>query len=277
MIRLEHVTRLFFRGTVNEVRALDDVDLAVEPGEFVSIIGSNGAGKSTLLKAIAGEVRVHSGRIVVDDVDVTRTPEHVRARHVARIAQDPMASTAAGMSVEENLAMAAKRASARGLGTAVTRERRIEFHKVLMELELGLENRLPVRVGQLSGGQRQALALVMATLGRPQVLLLDEHTAALDPKTARQVMEITNRVVTNRALTTLMVTHNMEHAIQWGTRLIMMSAGRIVLDIPAAEKRRLTIPRLIELFHRRAGETFALDRSLLVEEPTAEALATTAV
>ena len=267
MIELQDVTKCFFRGTANEIVALDHVTLAVQSGEFVTLIGSNGAGKSTLLKCIAGEHRVDACRIIINGIDVTRMPEHRRARFIGRIAQDPLSSTAPMMSIEENLAMAAKRGQPRGLALAVTAQKRAWFRQLLLELELGLEERLAVRVGTLSGGQRQALALLMATLGDPLVLLLDEHTAALDPKTARQVMAITHRIVTRRSLTTLMVTHNMEQAIRWGNRLIMMGGGRIILDIAGEEKQRLTVPELVEQFHRRTGEIFADDRALLAEDP----------
>lgn len=266
MLELQAICKRYFRGTPNEVVALDNVDLSVTPGDFVSVIGSNGAGKSTMLKVVAGEVRPDAGRIIANNADITGLPEHARARMIGRINQDPLASTAARMSIEENLAMAARRGQARGLGNAVNKERRHHFKQLLAELELGLEQRLSALVGTLSGGQRQALALVMATLGNPLLLLLDEHTAALDPRTARQVMEITGRVIANHGLTSIMVTHNMEHAIQWGNRLIMMSTGRIVLDIVGPEKQALTVPELIERFQRRAGEAFASDRALLVEE-----------
>jgi putative ABC transport system ATP-binding protein len=265
MLELAGVTRRFFSGTANEVTALDGLSLAVPAGDFVTLIGPNGAGKSTLLKAIAGVVAVDAGRVVLDGQDVTGSPEHVRARLVGRVDQDPLGSTAPMMSIEENLAMADRRGERRGLGIAVTAARRGRFRELLAELELGLEGRLRVRVGTLSGGQRQALALVMATMGEPRLLLLDEHTASLDPRVARQVMEITDRIVARRRLTTLMVTHNMEQALRWGSRLIMMSAGRVVLDLGAPEKQGLGVADLVERFHRKTGELFAEDRALLAE------------
>jgi putative ABC transport system ATP-binding protein len=265
VVQVVGLRKAFFRGTATEVTALDGVDLAVPPGDFVTLIGPNGAGKSTLLRAISGVVAVDAGRVVLDGTDVTRVPEHRRARHIGRVDQDPLGSTAPVMSIEENLAMAARRGQPRGLAIAVTAARRALFRDLVAELDLGLEGRLGVRVGTLSGGQRQALALVMATMGEPRVLLLDEHTASLDPRVGRQVMEITDRLVGRRRLTTLMVTHNMEQAIRWGNRLVMMSAGRIVLDIAGAEKHGLTVAGLVERFHRRTGEVFAEDRALLGE------------
>jgi putative ABC transport system ATP-binding protein len=265
MVEVVGVSKAFFRWTPTEVKALDDLHLAVPPGDFVTLIGPNGAGKSTLLRAISGVVAVDAGRVVLSGTDVTRTPEHRRARFIGRVDQDPLGSTAPMMSIEENLAMAARRGQPRGLGIAVTPARRAWFRELLAELDLGLEGRLAVRVGTLSGGQRQALALVMATMGAPPVLLLDEHTASLDPRVGRQVMEITHRLVARRRLTTLMVTHNMEQAIRWGNRLVMMSAGRVVLDIGGAEKQGVGVGELVERFHRRTGEVFAEDRALLAE------------
>ena len=267
MVELTGLTRRFFPGTANEVTALDGLDLRVPPGDFVTLIGPNGAGKSTLLKAISGVVSLDAGRVVLDGRDVTGIPEHRRARLIGRIDQDPLGSTAPMMTLEENLAMAAKRGQRRGLATAVTAPKRAWFRELLAELALGLEDRLDVRVGTLSGGQRQALALVMATMGEPRLLLLDEHTASLDPRVAPQVMAITDRIVSRRRLTTLMVTHNMEQALRWGSRLVMMSAGRVVLDLGAAEKRGLGVVDLVERFHRRTGELFAEDRALLVPPP----------
>jgi putative ABC transport system ATP-binding protein len=267
MVELTGLTRRFFPGTANEVTALDTLDLRVPAGDFVTLIGPNGAGKSTLLKAISGVVPLDAGRVVLDGRDVTGLPEHRRARLIGRIDQDPMGSTAPLMSLEENLAMAAKRGQPRGLATAVTGPRRAWFRELLAELDLGLEDRLGVRVGTLSGGQRQALALVMATMGEPRLLLLDEHTASLDPRVAPQVMEITHRIVSRRRLTTLMVTHNMEQALRWGNRLVMMSAGRVVLDLGAADKQGLGVVDLVERFQRRTGELFAEDRALLAPPP----------
>lgn len=263
MIKLERLTRYFLPNTPNEVKALDDLSLEVHEGDFITVIGSNGAGKSTLLKAIAGVVAVDEGRIEIDGRDVTRLPEHRRAGEIGRVDQDPMASTASLLTVEENLAMAEMRGRPRLLARAVTVPRRARFREALAEVGLGLEDRLQVRVGTLSGGQRQALALVMATTARPKLLLLDEHTAALDPRTARTVMEITNSLVMRHRLTTLMVTHNMEQAIRWGNRLIMMHRGRVVMDIAGEEKTRLTVPELIEKFGRVSGSIFDDDRALL--------------
>ena len=263
MIKLERLTRYFLPNTPNEVKALDDLSLEVHEGDFITVIGSNGAGKSTLLKAIAGVVAVDEGRIEIDGRDVTRLPEHRRAGEIGRVDQDPMASTASLLTVEENLAMAEMRGRPRLLARAVTAPRRARFRETLVEVKLGLEDRLQVRVGTLSGGQRQALALVMATAARPKLLLLDEHTAALDPSTARTVMEITNSLVTRHRLTTLMVTHNMDQAIRWGNRLIMMHRGRVVMDIAGQEKTRLTVPELIEKFGQVSGSVFDDDRALL--------------
>jgi putative ABC transport system ATP-binding protein len=267
MVELTGLTRRFFPGTANEVTALDALDLRVPAGDFVTLIGPNGAGKSTLLKAISGVVSLDAGRVVLDGREVTGIPEHRRARLIGRIDQDPLGSTAPMMTLEENLAMAAKRGQPRGLATAVTAAKRAWFRDLLAELGLGLEDRLGVRVGTLSGGQRQALALVMATMGEPRLLLLDEHTASLDPRVAPQVMAITDRIVSRRRLTTLMVTHNMEQALRWGNRLVMMSAGRVVLDLGAADKQGLGVVDLIERFHRRTGELFAEDRALLAPPP----------
>jgi putative ABC transport system ATP-binding protein len=271
MVELTGLTRRFFPGTANAVTALDALDLRVPAGDFVTLIGPNGAGKSTLLKAISGAVTLDGGRVVLDGRDVTDTPEHRRARLIGRVDQDPLGSTAPMMTLEENLAMAAKRGQPRGLATAVTGPKRAWFRELLAELGLGLEGRLGIRVGTLSGGQRQALALVMATMGEPRLLLLDEHTASLDPRVARQVMEITDRIVSRRRLTTLMVTHNMEQALRWGSRLVMMSAGRVVLDLGPADKQGLGVADLVERFHRRTGELFAEDRALLVPPPAGPA------
>lgn len=263
MIKLNDINKYFFTGTLNEVKALDNVNLQVDQGDFITVIGSNGAGKSTLLKAIAGVISVDTGTIEIDGRNVTNLPEHKRARDIGRIDQDPMASTAADLSIEENLAIAYLRGQKRGLGRAVTSQRAEIFRESLKNIGLGLEDRLKVPVGTLSGGQRQALALVMATLSRPKLLLLDEHTAALDPKAAKLVMEITERLVHRYQLTTLMITHNMEQAIRYGNRLIMMHRGRIILDIGAIEKTKLTVPELVTRFTNSSGSTFDDDRVLL--------------
>ena len=263
MIRLTGVTKRFFAGTPNEVNALDDLNLCVPPGEFVTVIGSNGAGKSTLLNAIAGLVEVDAGRVELDGTDVTNWPVYRRAQFIGRIDQNPLASTAAAMTVAENLAMAFMRGRRRGLARAVTAPREKVFREALAGVGMGLEHRLDVPVRTLSGGQRQALALVMATLVQPKLLLLDEHTAALDPQAARLVLAITERVVTTHGLTTLMVTHNMEQAIRYGSRLIMMHRGRIILDVGQDEKRRLTVRDLVARFVATSGDSFDDDRVLL--------------
>lgn len=263
MLAIEKARKGFASGGDAVVTALDEVSLVLEPGAFVTVIGSNGAGKSTLLKAVAGLVMLDSGRVVLDGQDITRAPAHARARLIGRIAQDPHESTCAIMTIEENLAIAAKRGQRRGLSLAVTAAARERFRAVLADVGLGLEARLGTRVGTLSGGQRQALALLMATLARPRLLLLDEHLASLDPKTAAAVMGLTGRLVAAGRLTTLMVTHNMQDAIRWGDRLIMMHEGRIVLDLRDEEKLSLTVQGLVERFHAVSRTGFATDRALL--------------
>jgi len=263
VIRLENVTKAFFAGTPNEVLALNDLSVHINPGDFVTIIGSNGAGKSTFLKVIAGVENVDRGRIILDGKDITSTPDYVRAKEIGRIDQDPLASTASEMTIEENLAMAFKRGQKRGLQIALTKNKRQYFRQLLAPLGLGLEDRLDVPVRTLSGGQRQALALVMATVGEPKLLLLDEHTAALDPKTARQIMELTADMVESKGLTTLMITHNMEQALKYGNRLIMMHRGEIILDLGQREKATLTVPQLIAKFTEASGSVFDDDRVLL--------------
>ncbi|MBL8702912.1 MAG: ATP-binding cassette domain-containing protein [Alphaproteobacteria bacterium] len=263
MLAIEKARKRFASGDDAVVTALDDVSLELEPGAFVTVIGSNGAGKSTLLKSVAGLLMLDSGRIALDGQDITRAPAHARARLIGRIAQDPHESTCSVMTIEENLAIAAKRGQHRGLSLAVTAAARDRFRAALADVGLGLEARLAARVGTLSGGQRQALALLMATLARPRLLLLDEHLASLDPKTAEAVMGLTGRLVAAGRLTTLMVTHNMQDAIRWGDRLIMMHEGRIVLDLRGAEKGALTVPGLIERFHGVSRGGFATDRALL--------------
>lgn len=263
MIKLAGIVKYFYTNTPNEIKALDNINLEVAPGDFVTLIGSNGAGKSTLLKAIAGVLPIDSGYIEIGGRDVTAFPEYKRALDIGRIDQDPMASTAADLSIEENLAMAYMRGQRRGLIRAITGNRVKKFRTALQDIGLGLEDRLQVPVGTLSGGQRQALALVMATIARPRLLLLDEHTAALDPKAARLVMDITRRIVSRHKLTTLMITHNMEHALRFGTRLIMMHRGRIILDLGPEEKANLTVTDLIAKFASSSGEVFVDDRTLL--------------
>ena len=263
MIRLEQVSHRFFPGTANEVLALDAISLTLPAGQWVTLVGSNGAGKSTLLRTVAGQVIPEAGRIWLDGREVTTWPDYRRARLVGQIDQNPLVSTAPLLTIEENLALAYLRGRPRGLARAVTAQRRAVFHAALRAVGMGLEERLTSRVGNLSGGQRQALALVMATLAQPRLLLLDEHTAALDPKAAALVIAITDRLVRAHNLTTLMVTHNMEQAIRWGDRLLMMHRGRIVLDLAGPEKSGLTVRELVDKFHAASGTQFAEDRTLL--------------
>ncbi len=254
MLIVKDVKKTFFPGSVNEKKALQGVDLTLEDGDFVTVIGSNGAGKSTLLNAIAGVFPVDQGSIEIDGVDITNMPEHERARYIGRVFQDPMKGTAANMMIEENLAMASRRGRRLGLSWSSKPEMDARFREMLRELDLGLEDRMTAHVGLLSGGQRQAVTLLMATLVRPHLLLLDEHTAALDPKTAEKVLGLTVRLVETHRLTTLMITHNMRDALRFGNRLIMMHAGRIVVDVRGEEKKSLTVPDLLALFEKGAGE-----------------------
>ena len=264
MIRVENLAVTFGRGTPLEKRALDGVDIAIEAGEFVSVIGSNGAGKSTLLSAIAGDVAASAGRILIDDVDVTRQSTARRSGKVARVFQDPLAGSCGQLTVEENLALAVARGSNRGLGHALTAERRALFRERVSALGLGLEGRLSDRMALLSGGQRQALALVMATLARSSVLLLDEHTAALDPGMAEFVVDLTRRTVAEHKQTTMMVTHSMRQALDLGTRTIMLHEGRVVLDVKGEERAGLTVGALVAMFRRQRGQIID-DDSLLIE------------
>jgi len=263
VLRLTDIRKTYGRGTPTEVTALAGVNVDVPAGQFVTLIGSNGAGKSTLLKTVLGLVTPDAGRVELGGRDVTREPVHARAREVGRIAQDPHESTCAGMTIEENLAMAARRGQPRGLRRAVTEARRVELRHCLADVGLGLEDRLGVRVGTLSGGQRQALALLMATLGWPKVLLLDEHLASLDPRAAEAVMRLTARLVAEHRLTTLMVTHNMHDAMRWGSRLLMMHEGRVILDVAGDFKARLTAESLVAKFYEASGAELAIDRMLL--------------
>lgn len=249
MLELIGLYKTFNPGTVNEKRAINGLNLTLEDGDFVTIIGGNGAGKSTTLNLIAGAIPADQGTIRLDGVDLTRLPEHKRAKYLGRVFQDPMMGTAATMGIEENLALASRRGKSRGLRRGITNQERELFREKLAALDLGLENRMTSRVGLLSGGQRQALTLLMATLNRPQLLLLDEHTAALDPKTADNVLHLTEEIVARDHLTTLMVTHNMRNAIQYGNRLIMMDAGRIVVDVRGEEKKNLSVRDLLEKFN----------------------------
>ena len=263
MLEIKNLRKVFGAGTVNEKVALDGVDLTLEDGDFVTVIGGNGAGKSTLLNAVAGVWQVDSGSISIDGVDVTHLPEHKRAKYIGRVFQDPMMGTAATMQIEENLALAARRGRARGLKPGITKAEREQYSEMLKILDLGLEDRLTGKVGLLSGGQRQALTLLMATLRKPKLLLLDEHTAALDPKTAQKVLDATERVVQRDHLTTLMITHNMRDAIAHGNRLIMMYEGRIVISVSGEEKKKLTVEQLLREFSRASGSDEADDKLLL--------------
>ena len=253
MLSAKNIHKTFFPGSVNEKKALRGVDLTLEDGDFATVIGSNGAGKSTFLNAIAGVFPIDQGSIEIDGVDVTRMPEHERAKYIGRVFQDPMKGTAANMMIEENLAMASRRGRRQGLSWSSQPEMNVKFKALLAELDLGLEERMSAHVGLLSGGQRQAVTLLMATLVRPHLLLLDEHTAALDPKTAEKVLAITDKIVTAHQLTTLMITHNMRDALRFGNRLIMMHAGRIVVDVKGEEKKNLTVPDLLAMFEKGAG------------------------
>ena len=263
MLDIVNVKKTFNQKTVNERTALDSVNLHLDEEDFVTVIGGNGAGKSTLLNAVAGVWPVDSGSIVIDGMDVTDMPEHRRAAVLGRVFQDPMMGTAATMQIEENLALAARRGQRRTLKSGITREERDIYRSQLAELGLGLEDRMTAKVGLLSGGQRQALTLLMATLKKPKLLLLDEHTAALDPRTAAKVLELSEQIVTGNRLMTLMVTHNMRDAIRYGNRLIMMNEGRVILDISGDEKKHLTVEMLMNAFTEASGEAFANDRILL--------------
>lgn len=262
-LALRAVTKYFFRGTPNAVKALDGVDLAVAAGDFVTIIGSNGAGKSTLIKAVAGLAVPDEGKVEFEGRNITREPVYRRAAAIGRIAQDPAESTCAVLTIEENLALAEKRGRRRGLGIAVTEAARARYRAALAPIGLGLENRLATRIGTLSGGQRQTLALLMATISGSRLLLLDEHLAALDPKTAEIVMALTGRLVAEQKLTTLMITHNMQDAIRWGNRLLMMHAGRIIFDVSGEAKAALTVPALVAKFHEASHGDLTDDRVLL--------------
>ncbi|MGJ0204061.1 ATP-binding cassette domain-containing protein [Leucobacter sp. gxy201] len=262
MLTIDHIQKTFFAGTVNERRALTGVTLSLAEGDFVTVIGSNGAGKSTLLNAISGRYTVDSGTIEIDGNRVNRLKEYQRAKYVGRVFQDPMAGTAPELTIEQNLALAVRRGKPRGLGPALTKAQRERFRDELKSLELGLENRLTAKVGLLSGGQRQALSLLMAGFTHPSILLLDEHTAALDPQRAALVTELTDRIVSQGRLTTLMVTHNMEQALRLGNRLIMMHEGNIVFQATAEEKQQLTVPGLLAEFAKIKGAQLD-DRAML--------------
>ena len=263
MLKLEHLYKTFNPGTINQTVALSDLSLHLNPGDFVTVIGGNGAGKSTMLNAIAGVWAVDSGRIILDGQDVTALPEHKRAKLIGRVFQDPMMGTAPNMQLEENLALAMRRGQRRGLGWGVTKAEREVYREKLKTLNLGLEDRMTVKVGLLSGGQRQALTLLMASLQKPKLLLLDEHTAALDPATAAKVLDLSDRIVAENQLTALMITHNMTDAIKHGNRLIMMNEGKIILDISGEEKKKLTKQMLMDKFAEVAGTQVESDQVLL--------------
>ncbi len=266
MLVIKNVHKTFNPGTVNEKKALKGVDLVLNEGDFVTVIGGNGAGKSTMLNMIAGVYPVDCGTITIDGADVTKLPEYKRAKYIGRVFQDPMTGTAADMQIVENLALAARRGQRRGLKFGVTRREKEEFAEILKELDLGLETRLTSKVGLLSGGQRQAITLLMATLKKPKLLLLDEHTAALDPKTAKKVLDLTEKIVEKDNLTTIMITHNMKDAINIGNRLIMMNDGKIIYDVSGEEKKKLTTANLLAKFKVTSGEDFDNDRILLSTE-----------
>ena len=263
MLKIENVYKTFNPGTVNEKVALQGLNLHLKEGDFVTVIGGNGAGKSTMLNAVTGVFGVDSGKVLIDGVDVTHLPEYKRAEYIGRVFQDPMMGTAATMQIEENLALAARRGKPRTLRIGITKAEREEYMEKLKILDLGLEDRMTAKVGLLSGGQRQALTLLMATLQKPKLLLLDEHTAALDPKTAAKVLDATQRIVEKDHLTTLMITHNMRDAIAYGNRLIMMYNGHIVVDVSGEEKKNLTVEQLLNLFSQASGSDEVDDKLVL--------------
>ncbi len=263
MLELDNITKVFHAGTVNEKVALQGLSLKLEDGEFVTVIGGNGAGKSTMQNIISGVFRPDEGRVLLDGVDVTALPEYKRARYLGRVFQDPAMGTAGDMQIEENLALAHRRGKRRTLRPGITGREREEYRRLLAELGLGLEDRMAVKAGLLSGGQRQALTLLMASLSCPKLLLLDEHTAALDPKTAAKVLELTDRIVRENHLTTLMITHNMRDAIAYGNRLIMLHEGRVAVDVSGERKKNLTVEDLLALFTQASGACFASDRAML--------------
>ena len=263
MLEIQNIHKTFNPGTINEKVALNGVNLNLNPGDFVTIIGGNGAGKSTTLNAIAGVWSVDEGKIIIDGVDITKLSEHKRALYLGRVFQDPMTGTAATMSIDENMAIAARRGERRGLGWGITKKERERYKEALKELDLGLEDRLSSKVGLLSGGQRQAITLLMASLKKPKLLLLDEHTAALDPKTAAKVLAISDKIIQEHQLTAMMVTHNMKDAIAHGNRLIMMHEGKIIYDVSGEEKKNLKVADLLAKFEEVSGGEFANDRMML--------------
>lgn len=262
MLEVKNIYKTFNPGSVNEKKALCGVSFTLDEGDFVTVIGGNGAGKSTTLNAIAGVWPVDSGSIVIDGVDVTNLPEYKRAKFLGRVFQDPMTGTASNMQIEENMALAARRGKKRGLAWQIQKEEREQYRKDLLSLGLGLEDRLTAKVGLLSGGQRQALTLLMSAIQKPKLLLLDEHTAALDPKTAAKVLEITDKIIAENNLTAIMVTHNMSDAIKHGNRLIMMNNGKVIYDVKGEEKKNLTVSDLMRKFTEAAGEEYVDDRNL---------------
>lgn len=263
MLEMTNVCKTFNKGTVNEKRALSGINFHLAPGDFVTVIGGNGAGKSTMLNMIAGVYPIDDGKIILDHIDISRKPEHYRAKYLGRVFQDPMMGTASDMEIEENLALAYRRGKRRGLAWSVRSSEKELYMEALKKLDLGLETRMTAKVGLLSGGQRQALTLLMATLKKPKLLLLDEHTAALDPKTAKKVLELTESLIEENHLTALMVTHNMKDAIRLGNRLIMMDNGRIIYDVSGEEKKKLQVADLLAKFEQVSGGEFANDRMIL--------------
>ena len=263
MLKLDNIHKTFNPGTINEKIALNGVNLTLNEGDFVTVIGGNGAGKSTTLNAIAGVWPIDSGKIYIGGDDVTKLSEHKRAKYLGRVFQDPMTGTATTMSIEENMAIAARRGEKRGLSWGITHQERDTYREMLKALDLGLEDRLTSKVGLLSGGQRQAITLLMASIKKPQLLQLDEHTAALDPKTAAKVLEISDKIIAENHLTAMMVTHNMKDAIVHGNRLIMMHEGKVILNISGEEKKKLTVEDLLHQFEKVSGEEFANDKALL--------------
>ena len=263
MLEIKNICKTFNIGTINEKVALNNLSLTLNDGDFVTVIGGNGAGKSTMLNAISGVWKVDEGSILIDGIDVTAMSEHKRARFLGRVFQDPMLGTAADMSIQENMALALRRGNRRGLSWGITEKEKVQFKEALKTLDLGLEDRVTSKVGLLSGGQRQAVTLLMATLKQPKLLLLDEHTAALDPKTAAKVLELSEKIINEQHLTALMVTHNMKDAIRYGNRLIMMHEGHVIFDVSGEEKKSLTVEELVSKFSTASGTEFANDRALL--------------
>ena len=263
MLKITNLHKTFNPGTVNAKHALNGLNLELQDGDFVTVIGGNGAGKSTMLNAIAGVFSPDYGKIEIDGIDVTNIPEYKRAAYLGRVFQDPMKGTAADMEIAENLSIAARRGTKRRLIWGLPKKEREGYKALLAELDLGLENRLSSKVGLLSGGQRQAVTLLMATINKPKLLLLDEHTAALDPKTAGKVLEITEKIVKEHSLTTVMITHNMRDAIRYGNRLIMMHEGKIIVDVSGEDKEKLTVEQLLGLFSKASGDEFSSDRAML--------------